>query len=56
MLDRSIVQGSNPVDANARVGQVREARDALAHGDRARAGQIIDALLASAGAPAAAKM
>ncbi len=57
MLDRSIAQGSNPVDVNARVGQVREARDALAHGNRARAGQIIDTLLASAEAPpAAAKM
>jgi len=53
MLDRSIPQGANPLDVNARIGQVREARDALAHGDRARAGQIIDTLLASAGAGSA---
>ena len=50
MLDRSTRQGADPLSMNPRVKQIRDARDALASGDRARAGQIIDMLISSAGA------
>ncbi len=56
LLDRSTPQGANPLDTNPRIQDIRNARDALANGDRVRTVQIINQVLASLGAPAPASM
>jgi hypothetical protein len=50
LLDRSTAQGADPLSTSPLVAQLGQARGALAAGDRARAMQIIDTVLASMGA------
>ena len=45
-LDRSIPAGANPMDSRPMVKQITDALDALGHGNKARAQQIVDALIA----------
>ncbi len=53
LLDRSVVAGSNPVDNGPMIQQITDALNALGTGNRAKASQIVDAMLAtSASAPA----
>ncbi len=56
LLDRSIVAGSSPVDNGPMVGKISDALTALGNGDRARASQIVDGLLASSGSASTSQM
>jgi hypothetical protein len=47
LLDRSIVAGTNPVDNGPRIRRITDALNALGHGDRNQALQIVNGMLAN---------